>query len=139
LFLYEISYKMVEGEDTNEIYLRPLVWMGDSRKNIRSFPNEVQASVGYALQFVQAGETPADAKPFKGVAGGVYEISKRYDTDTYRAVYAVKIGEKIYVLHAFQKKSKQGIKTPQSDVDLIKQRYKDALAREQENNDRDNL
>jgi phage-related protein len=69
----------------------------------------------------------------------VYETSKRYDTDTYRAVYAVKIGEKIYVLHAFQKKSKQGIKTPQSDVDLIKQRYKDALAREQENNDRDNL
>jgi phage-related protein len=130
---------MVDGEDTNEIYLRPLVWMGDSRKNIRSFPNEVQASVGYALQLVQAGETPADAKPFKGVSSGVYEISKRYDTDTYRAVYAVKIGEKVYVLHAFQKKSKQGIKTPQSGVDLIKQRYKDALAMEQENNDRDNL
>jgi phage-related protein len=69
----------------------------------------------------------------------VYKISKRYDTDTYRSVYAVKIGEKIYVLHAFGKKSKQGIKTPQSDVDLIKQRYKDALAREQENNDSDNL
>jgi phage-related protein len=130
---------MVDSEDTNEIYLRPLVWMGDSRKNIRSFPDEVQASVGYALQLVQAGETPADAKPFKGVSSGVYEISKRYDTDTYRAVYAVKIGEKIYVLHAFQKKSKQGIKTPQSDVDLIKQRYKDALEREQKNNDRDNL
>jgi phage-related protein len=130
---------MIDGEDTNEIYLRPLVWMGDSRKNIRSFPDEVQASVGYALQLVQAGETPADAKPFKGVSSGVYEISKRYDTDTYRSVYAVKIGEKIYVLHAFQKKSKQGIKTPQSDVDLIKQRYKDALAREQENDDRDNL
>jgi phage-related protein len=130
---------MIDSEDTNEIYLRPLVWMGDSRKNIRSFPDEVQASVGYALQLVQAGETPADAKPFKGVSSGVYEISKRYDTDTYRSVYAVKIGEKIYVLHAFQKKSKQGIKTPQSDVDLIKQRYKDALAREQENDDRDNL
>jgi phage-related protein len=130
---------MIDSEDTNEIYLRPLVWMGDSRKNIRSFPDEVQASVGYALQLVQAGETPADAKPFKGVSSGVYEISKRYDTDTYRSVYAVKIGEKIYVLHAFQKKSKQGIKTPQSDVDLIKQRYKDALAREQENDDRYNL
>jgi phage-related protein len=130
---------MVDSEDTSEIYLRPLVWMGDSRKNIRSFPDEVQASVGYALQLVQAGETPADAKPFKGVSSGVYEISKRYDTDTYRAVYAVKIGEKIYVLHAFQKKSKQGIKTPQSDIDLIKQRYKDALALEQENDDRDNL
>jgi phage-related protein len=73
-----------------------------------------------------------DAKPFKGVGSGVYEIVKRYDTDTYRAVYAVKIGEKVYVLHAFQKKSKKGIKTPQSDVDLIKQRYKDALAREEQ-------
>lgn len=88
--------------------------------------------MGYALQLVQAGETPLDAKPFKGVGSSVYEIVKRYDTDTYRAVYAVKIGEKIYVLHAFQKKSKKGIKTPQTDVDLIKQRYKDAQALEEQ-------
>lgn len=73
-----------------------------------------------------------DAKPFKGVGSGVDEIVKRYDTDTYRAVYAVKIREKIYVLHAFQKKSKQGIKTPQADVDLIKQRYQDAVVREKQ-------
>ncbi len=123
---------MVDGEDIPEVPLRPLVWMGDSCKNIRSFPVEVRTSVGYALQLVQAGETPTDAKPFKGVGSGVYEIVKRYDTDTYRAVYAVKIGEKVYVLHAFQKKSKQGIKTPQTDIDLIKQRYKDALAREEQ-------
>ncbi|RCJ42165.1 hypothetical protein A6770_08100 [Nostoc minutum NIES-26] len=123
---------MDDDEDIIEIPLRPLVWMGDSLKNIRSFPEEVRASVGYTLQLVQAGETPIDAKPFKGVGNGVYEIVKRYDSDTYRAVYAVKIGEKIYVLHAFQKKSKQGIKTPQADVDLIKQRYKDAVAREKQ-------
>ncbi|WP_066424086.1 type II toxin-antitoxin system RelE/ParE family toxin [Anabaena sp. 4-3] len=123
---------MEDGEDSIENPLRPLVWMGDSRKNICSFPEEVRKSVGYALQLVQAGHTPMDAKPFKGVGSGVYEIVKRYDTDTYRAVYAVKIGEKIYVLHAFQKKSKQGIKTPQADVDLIKQRYKDAVAREKQ-------
>jgi phage-related protein len=123
---------MVDSEDIPEVPLRSLVWMGDSRKNIREFPEEVQKAVGYALQLVQAGETPLDAKPFKGVGSGVYEIVKRYDTDTYRAVYAVKIGEKIYVLHAFQKKSKKGIKTPQTDVDLIKQRYKDALAREEQ-------
>jgi phage-related protein len=92
----------------------------------------VQKSVGYALQLVQAGETPMEAKLFKGVESGVYEIVKRYDTNTYRAVYAVKIGEKVYVLHAFQKKSKQGIKTPQADVDLIKQRYKDAQEREKQ-------
>lgn len=130
---------MGADDELVEIYLRPLVWMGDARKNIRSFPDDVQRSVGYALQLVQAGETPIDAKPFKGVGSGVYEISKRYDTDTYRAVYAVKIGEKIYVLHAFQKKSKQGIKTPQSDVDLIKQRYRDAVAREEEHDGGDDV
>jgi phage-related protein len=122
---------MTSSEENAEVALRPLVWMGDSRKNIREFPEDVRASVGYALQLVQAGETPLEAKPFKGVGSGVYEIVKRYDTDTYRAVYAVKIGETIYVLHAFQKKSKKGIKTPQADIDLIKQRYKDAVAREE--------
>ncbi len=119
---------MEQGEDNPEILLRPLVWMGDSLGNIRSFPPEVRTAVGYSLQLVQAGETPLNAKQLKGLASGVYEIVKRYDTDTYRAVYAVKIGEKIYILHAFQKKSKQGIKTPQSDVDL----YKDAIERAQQ-------
>ena len=123
---------MVDSEDIPEVPLRPLIWMGNTRKNIREFPSEVQKAVGYALQLVQAGETPIEAKPFKGVGSGVYEIVKRYDTDTYRAVYAVKIGEKVYVLHAFQKKSKRGIKTPQVDIDLIKQRYKDALEREEQ-------
>ncbi|MEH2082957.1 MAG: hypothetical protein V7K89_24160 [Nostoc sp.] len=58
---------MDDGEDITEIPLRPLVWMGDSLKNICLFPEKVRASVGYALQLVQAGETPMDAKPFKGV------------------------------------------------------------------------
>jgi phage-related protein len=123
---------MEQGGDNPEILLRSLVWMGNSLDNLRDFPPEVRTSIGYALQLVQAGETPMSAKPLKGVASGVYEIVKRYDTDTYRAVYAVKIGEKIYILHAFQKKSKQGIKTPQPDIDLIKQRYKDAMERENE-------
>lgn len=123
---------MTDSEENIEIPLRPLVWMGDSRKNIREFPEEVRTSVGYTLQLMQAGETPLGAKLFKGVGSGVYEIVKRYDSDTYRAVYAVKIGETIYVLHAFQKKSKKGIKTPQADIELIKQRYKDAVVREEE-------
>jgi phage-related protein len=130
---------MEGNDDIVKVHLRPLIWMGDSRKNIRSFPDEVRAAVGYALQSVQAGDTPHEAKLLRGIDSGVYEIIKRYDTDTYRAVYAVKIGERIYVLHAFQKKSKQGIKTPQSDIDLIKQRYKDAIAKEQEINGRDCL
>jgi phage-related protein len=98
LFLEKFPYKMSDSEDIIEITLRPLVWMGDSRRNIREFPPKVQKAVGYALQLVQAGETPLQAKPFKGVGSGVYEIVKRYDTDTYRAIYAVKIGEKLYSL-----------------------------------------
>ncbi|NEO52822.1 MAG: type II toxin-antitoxin system RelE/ParE family toxin [Okeania sp. SIO3B5] len=123
---------MTDREENIEFPLRPLIWMGNSRKNIRDFPTEVRLSVGYALQLVQAGETPLEAKLFKGVGSGVYEIVKRYDTDTYRAVYAVKIGETIYVLHAFQKKSKTGIKTSQSDIDLIKKRYQDAVIKEKQ-------
>ena len=110
-----------------EFNLRPLIWMGDSRKRIRSFPVEVQKRIGDALQLVQFGGMPQDAKPFKGVGSGVYEIVRRFDTDTYRAVYAVQIGSTVFVLHAFQKKSKSGIKTPQPDVDLIKQRYRQAV------------
>jgi phage-related protein len=101
--------------------------MGDSRKRIREFPLEVQKRVGDALQLVQFGGMPLEAKPFKGVGSGVYEIVQRFDTDTYRAVYAVQIADEIYVLHAFQKKSKSGIKTPKQDVELIKQRYRQAV------------
>jgi phage-related protein len=107
--------------------LRPLIWVGDSRKRIRDFPIEVQKLIGDALQLVQFGGMPLEAKPFKGVGSGVYEIVRRFDSDTYRAVYAVQIAESIYVLHAFQKKSKAGIKTPQQDVELIKQRYRQAV------------
>jgi phage-related protein len=107
--------------------LRPINWMGDSRKRIREFPLEVQKRVGNALQLAQFGGMPLEAKPFKGVGSGVYEIVWRFDTDTYRAVYAVQIADEIYVLHAFQKKSKSGIKTPKQDVELIKQRYRQAV------------
>ena len=72
---------------------------------------------------------PKDAKPFKGVGGGVFEIALRYDTNAYRTVLAVQLGEKIYVLHAFQKKSKRGIATPKKDVELIRQRYSEAKER----------
>jgi phage-related protein len=69
---------------------------------------------------------PKDAKPFTGLGSGVVEIALRYATDAYRTVVAVQLGKKLYVLHAFQKKSKTGIKTPKQDVELIKQRYRDA-------------
>lgn len=114
--------------------LRPLVWLGNSKKNIRDFPDGAQKLLGDGLQLIQFGGMPKDAKPFKGVGGGVLEIALRYASDAYRVVLAVQIGKRIYVLHAFQKKSKKGIETPKRDADLIKKRYTEAqeLAHEYE-------
>ena len=77
-----------------------------------------------ALTVAAEGGKSDKAKPFKGVEGGVFEIALRYRGDAFRTLYAVKIGEAIWVIHAFQKKSKSGIKTPQAEVDLIRQRLK---------------
>ena len=109
--------------------LRPLVWLGNSKRNIRAFPKGAQKIVGDELQLIQFGGMPKDAKPFKGVGSGVFEIAVRYASDAYRTVLAVQLGEKIYVLHAFQKKSKKGIATAKHDVELIKQRYAEAKER----------
>ena len=106
--------------------LRPVVWMGSSKKDIRDFPDAAQKLLGDELQLIQFGGMPKDAKPFKGVGSGVLEIALRYASEAYRAVLAVQIGKRIYVLHAFQKKSKRGIETPKRDVDLIKKRYAEA-------------
>jgi len=88
--------------------------------------------MGYALHLAQTGEKHDDAKPLKGFGGaGVLEIVSDHvgDTyDTYRAVYTVKFATAIYVLHAFQKKSKTGSKTPPADMDLIERRLKAAQA-----------
>lgn len=102
---------------------RPLIWVGDSRKVLCSFPNDVKDEIGYALHLAQSGKTHPNAKHFR-IAGesGVFEIVSDFDTNTYRAVYAVKIDDDIYVLDAFQKKSKKGIKTPKQDAERIKQR-----------------
>src|SRR5438552_11126099 len=120
--------------ESQETLIRPLVWLGDSRRNIQAFPLGAKKLMGDELQLVQFGGMPKDAKPFKGVGSGVFEIALAYETNAYRAVYAVQLGAKIYVLHAFQKKSKSGVKTPQKDVDLINRRYKEAkeLAKREE-------
>ena len=106
--------------------LRPLVWMGDSKKKLRAFPMGAQKVIGDELQFIQFGGMPKDAKPLKGIGSGVFEIALQYDTDAFRTVVAVQLGKRIYVLHAFQKKSRRGIATLRQDVDLIKQRYHEA-------------
>jgi phage-related protein len=106
--------------------IRPVVWIGTSKKSLQGFPKGAQKLIGDELQLIQFGEIPTNAKPFKGVGSGVFEIAIRYATDAYRAVLAVQLGEKIYVLHSFQKKAKKGIATPKMDVDLIRQRYNEA-------------
>lgn len=111
------------SKDFKTPVMRPIRWMGNSQKNLMNFPPEVKKLIGDELQFIQFGGMPKDAKPFKGVGSGVFELAIRYDKEAYRTVVAVQLGNKIYVLHAFQKKSKKGIKTPQEDVDLIKQRF----------------
>ncbi len=108
------------------INVRMIVWMGNSKKNLRNFPQPVRRDIGSALFAAQCGETAEHVKAFKGVGSGVFEIVDRHDKNAYRLVYGVQIGEKLYVLHAFQKKSKSGIATPKPDIDLIKQRYKEA-------------
>ena len=111
---------------------RLLGFIGDSLEQIRSFPKTVSRRIGYALRFAQMGSIHPHAKPFKGLGSGNFEIVEDFLGDTYRAVYTVRFETAIYVLHAFQKKSKTGIKTPQKEIDLIKQRYKIAKERDDE-------
>jgi phage-related protein len=111
--------------------LKPIAWIGSSLEDTKKLPKEVQREIGFSFHQVQEGKKPLNAKPLKGLDGGVFEIVSDYNKNTYRAVYAVKIGDSIYVLHVFQKKSKQGIKTPKEDLDLIKRRL--ILAREDAN------
>ena len=106
--------------------LRVVVWLGNTKNNLCDFPEDVRKLIGDELQLLQFGGMPRDTKPFKGVGSGVLEIAVRYDKDAYRAVVAVQLGKKLYVLHAFQKKSKRGIETPKRDIELIRQRYKEA-------------
>lgn len=105
---------------------KPLHWVGSAKKDYQSFPSEVQDDMGYALGLAQLGGKHPHAKPWKGEGGGVFEIVEDHRGDTYRAVYTVRFADVVYVLHAFQKKSKFGIKTPQEDVNLIGERLKRA-------------
>ena len=105
---------------------RPLVRISSSQKDYRQFPREVQEAFGFQLYLAQTGQHPPSAKPLKGIAPGVIELIEAFDGDAYRAVYTIRFDSAVYVLHAFQKKSKHGVKTPKADIDLIKQRLKDA-------------
>lgn len=106
---------------------KPLFWVGSSKEDLGAFPNEVKLVMGFALHLAQTGEKHANAKPLKGFKGaGVLEVMEEHDGNAYRAVYTVRFADSVYVLHAFQKKSKRGIATPKSEVDLVKERLKRA-------------
>jgi phage-related protein len=105
------------------------VWVGTSLEDLKRFPDEVQDEMGYGLFLAQVGNKHRKARPLKGFAGArVLEMISDHRGDTYRAVYTVRLKHAVYVLHAFQKKSKQGVKTPKSDQDLIRQRLREAEA-----------
>jgi phage-related protein len=106
----------------------PIDWIGSSKKDLLSFPVPVIAAMGFALGVAQLGGKHPHAKPWKGEGSGVFEVVEDFSGDTYRAVYTVRFAEVIYVLHAFQKKSKRGIATAATDIAMIKARLR--LARE---------
>jgi len=109
--------------------VKPVSWIGSSYKDFRDFPDAVQDAMGYALHQAQLGAMHGSAKPLKGFGGaGVLELVANHVGDTFRAVYTVKFTTAIYVLHAFQKKSKTGIKTPPEALELIQRRLKTAEA-----------
>lgn len=107
--------------------LKPVVWVGSSYKDFRSFPDEVQDAMGYALYRAQLGKTHESAKALKGFGGaGVVEIIGDYRTDTFRTVYTVRFAGAVYVLHAFQKKARKGVQTPKREIEMIRRRLKAA-------------
>lgn len=109
--------------------VKPVSWIGSSYRDFRAFPAPVQDSMGFALYQAQTGGKSLKAKPLKGFGGAaVLEIVSDFAGDTFRAVYTVKFDATIYVLHAFQKKSKAGIKTTAADIDLIARRLRVAEA-----------
>lgn len=103
--------------------LKPLYWIGSALKDLRAFPEEVKDGIGYALEIAQRGGKSDKAKPLKGFPGtSILEIVEDHAKTTWRAVYTVEIADAVYVLHAFQKKSKKGIATPKQEIDLIRRR-----------------
>ena len=105
--------------------LKPVFWIGTSREDLRRFPVPVREHVGYALYVAQRGSKHPDAKAMRGFgSAGVIEIISDYRGDTFRAIYTVRHKDAIYVLHAFQKKSKSGRETPLREIELLKQRLR---------------
>lgn len=104
--------------------MRAISWVKAALKDFRDFPPTVREKMSFALEIAAAGEMADIAKPLKGFDAGVFEISVGFRGDAFRSVYALKLGSDIWVVHAFQKKSTQGIKTPQHEIDLVRERIR---------------
>ena len=103
---------------------RRISWIKAALQAFKVFPAAVQEQMTTALRIAARGEKADKAKPMKGLGTGVFEIALAYRGNAYRAIYAVQLGEDVWVVHAFQKKSTQGIKTPKREIDLIRARLK---------------
>lgn len=113
---------------------KPLFWIASAKRDLLALPGEVRDTFGYALHLAQEGAKHPQAKPLQGFGGaGVLEVVEDFHGNTYRAVYTVRIGEAVYVLHCFQKKSTHGVATPKPDMDLIRERLKAAEQHAKEN------
>lgn len=106
---------------------KDLVWVSSCKEDLLRFPRDVRRMLGFALGAAQRGGKHPDAKPLKGFGGaGVLEVVKDHDRSTYRAVYTVRLGGRVYALHAFQKKATRGSATPKRDLDLVRRRLREA-------------
>ena len=103
---------------------RPVSWIRAALKEFETFPEGARSICVAALTIAAEGGKADIAQPLHGLGSGVLEIALPFDGDAYRVVYAVQLGSDIWVLHAFQKKSTQGRKTPHHEIDLIKDRLK---------------
>ena len=105
--------------------MKDIVWVGSSLDDVKGFPAQVRHEIGFALYRAQLGSKHSNAKPLRGFGGGaVLEVVEDFDGDTYRAVYTVNLSNAVFVLHAFQKKSKQGRETARRDMALIRSRLR---------------
>lgn len=105
-------------------HTRPISWIRAARKDLEKFPAEAQSICLTALTIAAEGGNADIAKPLLGIGAGVFEIALPFRGDAFRVIYAVQLGDDLWVVHAFQKKSTQGIKTPKHEIDLIKERLK---------------
>lgn len=103
---------------------KELIWVGRAKEELMALPRDIQSEFGYALGLAQLHDTHHHAKPMKRQLREVIEVVEKDIAGTYRVMYTVKLGDKVYCLTAFQKKSKSGTRTPKADIERVEERLK---------------